>query len=125
MAVVTEWLFTMTEILILVSKVSWFDILSKEHCDGVINSIIGLIELDGNQVPIILGNPIQALSIVSELVRALGQRETCNIAYVGELKDASANGFHIIVIQKWSREFAFFSYSHTNCNLMDVSLWFL
>ena len=59
--------------MFLVCQVGWFDVLGKECCDGVIKSVIGLIELGSNQVRIILCSPIRALLKVSELVWALGQ----------------------------------------------------
>ena len=30
------------------------------------------------------------------------------MAYISELKDALANGFHVIIVQQWDQEFAFF-----------------
>ena len=83
MAIVTEGLLTMMDMVFLVCQVGWFDVLGKECCDGVIKSVIGLIELGNNQVPIILGSPIQTLLLkVSELVWGLGQQKTCDMANV-------------------------------------------
>ena len=77
-------------------------------------SIIGLVELGGNQVPVIPGSSVQALSEVAELVWALGQCKLCDMTDINELKDAVADGFNVIGFQQWYGKFAFFCYSHTN-----------
>ena len=101
MAIVVEGLLTMPDIVFLVCQVGWFDVLGEECCNGVIKSVIGLIELGADQVPIISGSPVQALSKVSEFVWALGQQKSCDMANVSELKDAAADGFNVISFQQW------------------------
>ena len=67
MTVVFEWFLAMTNVVFLVCPVYGFDVLHQKLCCCLVESVIGLVGLRSDEVPVVVGNTIKALLKVCKL----------------------------------------------------------
>ena len=72
MTVVFEWFFAMTNVVFLICQVCGFDVLHQNLCCCLVESIIGLVGVYGDEVPVVTGITLKALSKVCKLEWSLG-----------------------------------------------------
>ena len=108
MAIVFEWFFAMTNVVFLICQVCWFDVLHQELRCHLVESIIGLVGLCSDEIPVIVGNTVKALSKVCKFEWSLGQGKSCGVADVTEFKYTTTDSFYVLVVKQRERKFAFF-----------------
>ena len=72
MAIVFERFFAMTNVVFLICQVCWFDVLHQELRCRLVESIIGLVGLCSDEIPVVVGNTVKALSKVCKFEWSLG-----------------------------------------------------
>ena len=59
-------------VVFLICQVSWLDVLHEELFYFMVESIIGGIGLGSDEIPVVMGNTVKALSKVYKLEWSLG-----------------------------------------------------
>ena len=72
MAIVFEWFLAVTDVVFLICQVGGFDVLHQKLCCRLVESVIGLVGVRGDEVPVVAANTIKALSKVCKLEWSLG-----------------------------------------------------